>query len=221
MDVVLFKLCFKLHIYFVAKVLDGVQHSQDNACLTDRYRLILIKMEHFYTVPFPKCLSYIRGLGLVHLSYVTPMYSRHKGRLTELLSSEVIEEVAMHCRSLQHYKLIANPLRAAFQPHMSHLLRARYMFPTSCLQGCPDVHLQSKLLYHTLIYKISTQDYIKDTMDTTQEPKSSSQLSSRYPLITVSLVSYGHSNGMNKRRKQSPYHSTFILFQIHPGTCAR
>ena len=109
-------------------------------------------MEHFYTIPFPKCLSYIRGLGLVHLSYVTPMYSRHKGRLTEAFSSEVVEEVSMHCRSLQHYKLIANLLRATFQPHMSHLLRARYMFPTSCLQGCPEVHLQSKLLYHTLIY---------------------------------------------------------------------
>jgi hypothetical protein len=60
---------------------------------------------------------------------------------------------------------------------MSHLLRARYMFPTSCLQGCPEVTLQSKLLYHTLTYnhwgkkyKMSTQDYIKDTMDTPQEP---------------------------------------------------
>ena len=53
MDVVLFKLCFKLHVYFVAKVLDVVQHSQGNACLTDCCRLILIKMEHFYTVRFP------------------------------------------------------------------------------------------------------------------------------------------------------------------------
>lgn len=51
-------------------------------------------------------------------------------------------------------------------------------------------------------------------MDTPQEPKSSSQLSSRYPSITVSLVSYGRSNGPFVPSDEQKEKAKFLSFNI-------